>query len=410
MDSDQAFLSYYVGDSLVFAFLVNQESKQLIRLQKDSLLVPNIQNFRDLINAWPREKYLSKKDPERLSTERQFAQLGHTLFKNLLAPIFPTCKFPKRLLIIPHGELYYVPFDALLTDSVGHLGSYTQYPFLFKTTSLSYNYSATLWREMHRPKAKKKLKPLLAMALSFPEGPKMSLDRAASVRDTLPQIPYSQVELEGLNERFEGQFYSDSTATQKHFWAQAPNYQVIHLSTHAWLNEENSDFSFVALAPEKAGTNHHKLYVKELYNLQLDADLVVLSACETGLGKLYQGEGMLSVARGFSYAGARSIVNTLWSVNDQATSHLILSFYDHLKDRKPKDLSLQMARQEYLSEVLDEAYAHPYYWAAAIPIGNMEPVSFSNHTRNRYLLLIGICALFLTSLIFFYFWNRRQSV
>ena len=245
--------------------------------------------------------------------------------------------------------------------------------------------------------------------MTFPEGPKQSLNRSSSTKDTLPQIPFSKNELEGLQKSIGGSLFLDSAATRHRFWEEAPKHQIIHLSTHAWLNEEDSDFSFIALAPEDSGTNHHKVYVKELYNLDLEADMVVLSACETGLGKLYQGEGMLSVARGFSYAGARSIVNTLWSVNDKATSSLILAFYEFLGKHQPKDVALNNARSAYLKTVIDKAYAHPYYWAAAVPIGNMEPIELpQNLPLSRNSLIIGL-SLATLILISTYMWTQKRK-
>ena len=317
---DQVFLSYFLRDTTLFVFYISTDSVKLYKWKKERDLGRSIKEFRETISLWPVTRDYGKKDTLRRVRERRYAKLGYSLYQQLFAPIISRLPLGQRLVIVPHGELYYLPFDALLTDSVENIGGYSRYPYLFQKHSLSINYSATLWKEMHRPKKRKKLQPLLGMALTFSEGPEQALDRSSSVKDTLPQIPFSKTEFEGLRERVGGRLFLDTAATRKRFWEEAPKHRIIHLSTHAWLNEENSDFSFIALAPEDSGTNHHKVYVKELYNLDLEADLVVLSACETGLGKLYQGEGMLSVARGFSYAGARSIVNTLWSVNDKATA------------------------------------------------------------------------------------------
>jgi CHAT domain-containing protein len=117
------------------------------------------------------------------------------------------------------------------------------------------------------------------------------------------------------------------------------------------------------------------LYVRDLYNLELNADLVVLSACETGLGRLRRGEGIISLARAFAYAGARAIVTTLWSVDDEKAKDLMLDFHGHLKRGEPVDAALRRAKLDYLQRRPGPAEAHPFFWAGFAPIGDMRPLA-----------------------------------
>jgi len=121
------------------------------------------------------------------------------------------------------------------------------------------------------------------------------------------------------------------------------------------------------------GEEENFLFVNDLYNMNIPAEMVVLSACETGLGELKAGEGIASLSRAFSYAGAQSIITTLWSVNDQKTAELMQKFYQNIAAGDPKDIALQKAKLSFL-ESQDNYHAHPFFWAAPIPVGSMEAI------------------------------------
>jgi CHAT domain-containing protein len=143
-----------------------------------------------------------------------------------------------------------------------------------------------------------------------------------------------------------------------------------------------------------------RLYGYEILAQSFPADLVVLSACETGLGKVVRGEGLMSLARAFSYAGARSLVTSLWNINDQSGQQLMAEFYKHLNEGLPKDEALRQAKLSYLANAPDNARAHPRYWAAFIPTGNMEPL------KNNWPWQWGVAAIALLG-FGFYFLRQR---
>jgi len=157
------------------------------------------------------------------------------------------------------------------------------------------------------------------------------------------------------------------------------------------------EFSYIAFQNEADSTavNNSRLYVNELYNLELNADLVVLSACETGLGELKRGEGVISLARGFTYAGAKSTLTSLWSVNDAQTTKLMESFYTNLKDGMTKDKALRKAKLDYLN---NENLNAPYFWAGFIPAGDMSAIS--SNTNYWYWALGILIALLLAWFLF----------
>ena len=136
----------------------------------------------------------------------------------------------------------------------------------------------------------------------------------------------------------------------------------------------------------------------ELYNLQLNAELVVLSACNTGTGQVNKGEGVRSLARAFHYAGASSLIASLWSAPDQTTKDIAIKFYQHLKKGYSKDKALQQARIDYLQNAnTSPEYAHPSYWAHLVAIGDMEALNVG--TNNWIWLTAGLGLLIICFLI-----------
>jgi CHAT domain-containing protein len=155
----------------------------------------------------------------------------------------------------------------------------------------------------------------------------------------------------------------------------APDFPLIHLATHGILNDKDPDRSYLAFSAGPEGNEDTRLYVRDLYAMRLHSELVVLSACETGIGQLSRGEGLLSLARGFSYAGARSLLTTLWSIPDgAANSGLLPAYYTQLQNGADKAAALRQAQLGQIDNAFTENLAHPFYWAAFTPVGDMSPL------------------------------------
>ncbi len=162
------------------------------------------------------------------------------------------------------------------------------------------------------------------------------------------------------------------------------NYRVIHFATHGFVNEENPKLSGILFAQDTtkidkesfeniagliANQNEGILYQSEIYNLNFNADLVVLSACETGLGKITKGEGVIGLTRALLYAGSKNIVVSLWSVNDKSTSKLMIFFYENLLNDKKQDKYSKPLSEAKRKIIEDGKYSHPYFWSPFILIG-----------------------------------------
>ena len=272
-------------------------------------------------------------------------------------------------------------------------------PYLIKKHQISYNYSATLYHQLLTQKNEAAKENLLAFAPSFKDN-KEKFESITARRNGFENLLYNIPEAEIAHDYISGHLFKGNAATEENFLKNAGDYKIIHLSTHAKSNDELGDYSFIAMSKVNDSIDDaNRIYTSELYNLNLKADMVVLSACETGLGELQKGEGIISLARAFTYAGAKSTINSLWSVNDASTKALMEEFYKNIKAGKTKDQALHEAKLSYLE---NEDMDAPYFWASFIAMGNMEPIILSSSTRYYWLLLLLIPA-------FIFIYKRRKT-
>jgi len=386
-----ALIEYFVGDTSIYAFVITKEQSQVIPIKRDFPLEEYINDFRKGIsidaNRLP--------DNQQDSLNQLYTQSAYKLYQKLVIPLKRTLSGIDKLIIIPDDVIGYIPFDALLTSEVNETMRLREYPYFIKDYQSSYAYSATSLREMMQKKhVDKRRKNFLGVAPLFEGEHGHNLLKARNVdyankRNDLLPLKYNVEEVRRLNELLGGEVLMDTEATESAFLNNASQFQIIHLSTHGKANDLVGDNSFIAFYEVKDSIENEWLYNRELYNMELNADMVVLSACETGVGELQGAEGIISLARGFSYAGAKSIVTTLWSVDDEEAPELMVGFYEYLLEGHTKDAALRKSKLDYLYK---STKPHPYYWAGFIPIGDMEVVSFD----NKYNLVgLGFSALLL---------------
>ncbi|MEM7101975.1 MAG: CHAT domain-containing tetratricopeptide repeat protein [Bacteroidota bacterium] len=392
LEEGQAMVEYFVGDQNVFIIKIESSGVKHYQLGKSPELENDIRELRDnLLNYF----FMPNSDDEMFKTSaKKYADLAHQLYHHLLGQLIED-QLPETLFIIPDGALGYLPFGALLTEVPEVPDRFKSHAYLINDYQISYSYSATLWREMLLKSQNEAKRSLLAFAPSFGE---QSSEGSRGMRNEvkLGRLLHNDKEVETIHDLLGGKALYGQDATEAAFRQMASRFRIIHFATHGKANDENSDYSFLAFTEIADSLENEFLYVHDLYSMRLNADLVVLSACETGIGKLYRGEGISSLARGFSYAGVPAMVTTLWSVNDAQTSVIISDFYRNLKSGMTKDAALRTSKLDYIRSN-DNYLAHPFFWAAAIPIGNMEPVNISTPTPIGLYsgIIFGIIALFL---------------
>jgi CHAT domain-containing protein/tetratricopeptide (TPR) repeat protein len=295
--------------------------------------------------------------------------VARELYRTLLGPVETAIARHQRLLISPDGPLHALPFAALRAGT-------PEESYLVERVPIHVVASATVYAELK--KARKPTAPSDVRLVAFgdpkyPRLPKGDADelrnyelRSAVLRgEVFPPLPTTRSEVQSIAALFPGQAttFLGSEAKEERVKAVAKDARYLHFACHGVLNERFPLDSALALSlPKnpKPGEDNGLLQAWEVFDsLRLDAELVTLSACQSGLGKEMGGEGLLSLTRAFQYAGARSVLASLWSVGDESTADLMKRFYRHLRDGATKDEALRAAQREMI-----QAQAHPFHWAA----------------------------------------------
>ncbi len=347
LQPEEAMLSYYATKSELYYFLIGTEKVSFKR-------IPLADGFSEKISAL--QKLLSTPSVTKIDTLKK---LSNQVFQKIFPAIGSSIS---SLIIIRSDILNYIPFEALYNSK--------KKAYLIEDYIISYANSATLYQEfatLSKPKNNK----LLAFAPSFRNA---SENNRGTKNAGLGVLLYNKKEVELISDYFEGDVLLNNEASLQAFENKAPNFGILHLATHAIINDKFPDYSFLAFASTPKDSVSNSLYVKDLYNYDLNASLVTLSACETGVGKLRKGAGMLSLARGFNYAGASSLITTQWKIDDKSTSSLMKNFYKNLSKGKAKNVALRNAKLHYLKTTDDPMLRHPYYWAGFVLTGNTSPI------------------------------------
>lgn len=374
LQPDQTLLEYAVGDSSAFLFLIQKDRFKVFPLAKDSLEAWVTDMTKNGIYGFYNLPEAQRSEAAEEKALKNYTYAARKLYDRLLLPVQDL--LTKSLVIVPDGVISYVPFEALLTDTPPRSGMFAKYPYVVYDHQISYCYSATLLRQM---RDKKHRKPnngeVLALAPFFHEDvQKMenSLDTNAlfAMRADLKPLKFSGLEVGSVVKLFKGQALYGQAASLDTFRQLCSRYRILHLSTHGQADDRGGDDAFLAFG---APQGYSQLFARDLYNLDLNADMVVLSACETALGKLQRGEGVISLARAFAYAGAKSLITTLWKVDDEKTRDLMVAFYRRLREGRPTEEALQLAKLDFLKNNRSNGGAgmHPFFWSGFIGVGDM---------------------------------------
>lgn len=382
LTEQQVFIEYKLADSLLFAFVLTTDTFALIKTRIDTTFTTRVE---ELINAM---KILPVSSDPALSSYN-YAVLSNGIFQTL----FPGNFYDgKDLIIIPDDIIGYLSFDALVTTLPDKAKSnFRKLAYLIYNHTIYYGYSATLL--MNKTKPKHTRKTLLAMAPNYKKsgGADTIIANVRTVDKLLRPLFHTKEEVAQINETYKGKLLVGDNATEDTFKSRASKYKILHFAMHTLVNDDNPFATQLVFSNDTNTKEDGLLNVYEIYNLDLNAELAVLSACKTGVGKLNRGEGVMSLARGFFYAGVPGIVMTLWAIEDGASMEIVTGFYKNLKAGMKKDHALREAKLAYLNNA-DQMSSHPYFWAAYVQIGDNSKLSEgSNSTILLVLLGILIC-------------------
>ena len=404
LSPNQYLVEYMAGDSALYIAVVSPNRIDIEKIPLDFPLARWAEELRAGIYA--QDPKVSMRITKKDSLIQMYEDRAFQLYQRMLAPISEELSEASQLLIVPDGALGYVPFDALFTQPIENADNYHTAPFLIREFNISYAHSATLWLEM----LEKEIHPqkwIAAFAPTFPKSPyeqqiAQKVPKKKEDSNRLYELEFSQEEVEGIRQLWDASLFLGPKASLQHFLAEAGQYRVLHLSTHGNADDRVGDFCFLAFTDIQDTTENGELlenllYVRDLYPLKLNAEMVVLSACLSGYGELQRGEGILSMSQGFSYAGAKSIISTLWQVDEYETKGLMVTFYEHLKKGLPKHEALRIAK---LAHLKNPQTALPYYWAAFTANGDMRPIE---RKQGNWGYFLGVALVILMSI-----WGLRR--
>jgi CHAT domain-containing protein/Tfp pilus assembly protein PilF len=391
LDSDSVLLEYSTDNARLILWAITRDQVQAY----SHLLSPN-----DLKTL---DDYLQTvQKPLRTSDEiSRHIIFGQQLYQELVAPAEGLLRGKKRIIVVPDGPLHYVPVEALIIP--GSLEgkefiNLSEVPYLIKQYQVTYVQSASiLVAQQKEQNTRRQEAPLPLVAFGDPVfGEQLSKGNSDTIAATSALRRFRNVELDRL------EFSGEEIRRIATIWSipeDSPHinlrerasvrrlreldlsqYRMLHFATHAVLGDEVSWISQPALilspsVNDKEGVG--LLQFGDILELKLAADLVVLSACKTNLGKLRGGEGLMGLTRAFLYAGASSLVVSLWEVEDRSTSILMERLYQRLKQGESKAEALRLAKLDLLQESFGSealgmkgSYASPFYWAPFILVGN----------------------------------------
>lgn len=370
LKKDQAVLvEYFYGKNNIYQFVISDKNMTVERIESTTKTKQNIINFIHLFdNASIINNDIGKFTKHAFNNYNELKLSAISEYKNVI--------------IIPDGLLNFLPFEALITSKT-HSTSFEKMPFIIKNNNIIYNTSAQFYFSESKENKSNKLLGF------FPVFEKSN-----------QKLTYSINEAQAIQAEMPSKIFMNKEASKENFMKNASNYDILHVSTHA----SGGDF----VTPANLSFYDDVLYLNELYSLDLNPNLVVLSACETGIGTLYKGEGAMSIARGFQYAGAENLLFTLWQINDLSTSKIMQLFYENYSNSQSVFSANHQAKIDYLeNETISNVKKSPYYWSAFAYYGTLDPVK-PNYTI--YYIIFGIAiALVLLLLGLKYKKNDRNT-
>jgi CHAT domain-containing protein/Tfp pilus assembly protein PilF len=367
LDAETALLQYVLGRDGSFLFVVTSDDVRAYRLPGVAEIAPLVAEARATLAL-----------PARGSAGR-FARVARRLYDLLVAPAAAALGDKRLLLVAPDRDLHYLPFEVLLTEApTGTAGGFRDFPYLLRRWAVAYVPSASVLADL---RANRRGAEGGFAFVGFGDPVYTTDGRAGDStrglfdgggRLELPRLEASGREITRIAERFP----RDETAVYLGRDAREGNVKGntrlesarrLHFAVHGVIDEKRPRYSGLALSLDDASGEDGLLQVHEIFNLKLGADLVVLSACGSGLGREVTGEGILGLTRAFLYAGASSVAVSLWQVSDRSTADLMVSFYE-LTERAPgKAEALRRAKLRMIEAGRD---SHPFHWAPFILVGS----------------------------------------
>lgn len=375
LSNHTTLLEFFCTDSITYAFTVSKQKIAVQPLPTPNLL-SNIEKLRETIITQETPKYKNS---------------SHTLYKQLIAPIADKL-VGDEIIIVPDGPLWHCNFELLLTQKDAS-NNPAVLSYLLKDYAISYANSANVLFGLGKTNStSKKQQECLAFSFSDTSTIDTKTMSLATLRDTKSDLPGTRKEIKAIADIINGQYYFGSQAIEANFKKNAGNYSILHLALHGEVDNEQPENSKLLFTKSKDSVEDSYLYSHELFALDIPAELTVLSACNTGSGKIAKGEGIISLGTAFQYAGTKSLVLSSWEISDSTTPELMKNFYTNLKAGMNKAKALQQAKLQYLATA-NINRTQPFYWGGFYLVGDTTPIPFENNTTWYWGIGIAILGI-----------------
>ncbi|MBK8194413.1 MAG: CHAT domain-containing protein [Lewinellaceae bacterium] len=360
MAEGEILLEYFAGEQFIDVFVRQRGSQDIWkRIPRDvrlDTLAHNFLAFFSDANAM-------------LNAPVSYLETAYALWQ-IIVP--PEAAQARKLLIVPDGFLCFIPFEALVTGAGNDRRSLRNAGYLIRTQEVRYAWSlATLSSQHALVSAARGY--FLAFAPGFAKGERGLAPLTGS--EWYPASVGNAQVLEGSN------------ADLDHFLREGGGYRILHFSTHAFAD-----------SVPRIELYDQPMLLPDIYALPLHADLVVLSACQTGLGRFQKGEGVMSLARAFAQSGAACTLSSLWAVNDLNTARLLRQFYENMERGEALGEALRRAKLDYLEDrQVNATFQTPFFWAGFTLVGDDRPIEGKGAVRAMYWLVVVL----LLAVVFF---------
>jgi len=359
---EEALLEYFIGDSSLFIFVARTDSLIIKRVPVSSCLNTEISKFSIAI---------------RLAEQQNLYKSGYDLYCKLILPVKSSLQGVKKLIIIPDENLATIPFEALVSGIAPptNNSSYDHPSYLLNYFEISYQFSSSLWGNSRRDDQ------IDLKSLNYAGFAPVNFSFEKNVNTTgneisFSSLPFSKQEINEISNLIlkkggNAHLFTEQEATEKNFRSSPEEYSIIHIATHSLINDQQPGHSGLVFFPDKneekdRSTYEGVLYLEEIFNLRINPDLLVLSACATGTGKITRSEGVLAMTRGFFLAGASNIVYTLWNVTDKHTKDFMVSFFEGLLTGQSYSGAMRNAKIKMINK---PETSLPRLWAPYVLLG-----------------------------------------
>ncbi|MEZ5023716.1 MAG: CHAT domain-containing protein [Chitinophagales bacterium] len=377
--SKEVVIELFEGDSTCHGLLISRDTTIYFSFQLNEIYLSALSTYQHIIRGdellLPLDLQLKNYINCTQSISEPFVELllNNEIFNDV-----------KSLTIIPDGVFTFLPFEALITANDRSIIDFKLVPYFLKKWDITYHISG---------------KMLLESRSSIPSNHKVNIKAVGPSEDA---ILFSAIEeIKHIKRRFGNKCLAVLDNQRNVILNDQSNDKILHLASHAVIDTNNYNLSFLHFGDEK--NDSLKIYDYEISNHKFQNALVVLNACETFQGKVYKGEGVYNLSQSFLIGGASSVISTLWKIEDQSAAKLMTLFYENIKKGEAYEASLNLAKRSMLNE---QVHAHPFFWASYLFNGESQTNFKKEKTVNRLVLLLAV-SISLISLM--YVINRKSK-